>query len=394
MQQPLERYGVVVLLFLVALVAVAIFWEDGAPAAGPEQLPELPLAQLDPVRERPRTPEPSIRPVDGRSSEAASRTDRLALSREADPEHVGRDQRTRTNSYGVTPRVQVTPESSEPLSAADSRGDVVGSMPLPRGDNSAASSFVGDRGRSEIADVYDSDRGGRDPLGVDLARAGGSDSERSSGSSSNGRALVVRTAPKAQPAASSVVAPRTVTVRDGDSLWRIAERELGNGNRWTELAEANGLRERDPLKVGVELRLPGTSAPETSAKVAAATPRSGNTVEASAPRNGGAASSDTSLGPNGARPYIVRSGDSLGLIAQRELGSVRHAASIQALNDMKSDVVMLDTRLWLPAVGTSPVSAPVAPVSAPVRPRAATPRAVEALAAAPKRAPRGEHYVR
>lgn len=34
--------------------------------------------------------------------------------------------------------------------------------------------------------------------------------------------------------------PRLYTVRAGDTLSRIAERELGNANRWREIATLNG----------------------------------------------------------------------------------------------------------------------------------------------------------
>ena len=39
---------------------------------------------------------------------------------------------------------------------------------------------------------------------------------------------------------------RVYVVQEGDSLWRIAERELGDGHRWREIFAANhGRRMRD-----------------------------------------------------------------------------------------------------------------------------------------------------
>ena len=34
---------------------------------------------------------------------------------------------------------------------------------------------------------------------------------------------------------------KTYTVKKGDSLWAIAQKELGNGSRWPEIQKLNGL---------------------------------------------------------------------------------------------------------------------------------------------------------
>jgi LysM repeat protein len=47
------------------------------------------------------------------------------------------------------------------------------------------------------------------------------------------------------------------TVRPGDTLYRIAEQQLGNGARWTEIAQLNSLAEAR-LMIGQELKLPVT----------------------------------------------------------------------------------------------------------------------------------------
>ena len=52
---------------------------------------------------------------------------------------------------------------------------------------------------------------------------------------------------------------RQYVVRKGDSLWRIAAEQLGNSNRYSEIAELNAdiLDDEDSLIVGMRLRLPG-----------------------------------------------------------------------------------------------------------------------------------------
>lgn len=57
-------------------------------------------------------------------------------------------------------------------------------------------------------------------------------------------------APPAPPA------PRSITVNPGDTLWAIAERELGDGNRYQEIANINGIPNPDMIQPGQVLNLP------------------------------------------------------------------------------------------------------------------------------------------
>lgn len=61
-----------------------------------------------------------------------------------------------------------------------------------------------------------------------------------------------------KPSSGPAPAPsgRVYTVKSGDTLGRIAQRELGNAARWPELARLNGLRDPDRITVGQRLRLP------------------------------------------------------------------------------------------------------------------------------------------
>jgi nucleoid-associated protein YgaU len=48
------------------------------------------------------------------------------------------------------------------------------------------------------------------------------------------------------------------TVKEGDSLWRIASEQLGDGNRYKEIVKLNGgvLSNEDDLQVGMQLKMP------------------------------------------------------------------------------------------------------------------------------------------
>ncbi len=79
--------------------------------------------------------------------------------------------------------------------------------------------------------------------------------------------------------------PKTYQVKKGDSFWKIAQNELGDGARYRELASYNGLRADDTIYPGQVLKLPD--------------------------RNPIAAPTKT---------YQVKKGDSFWKIAQNELG--------------------------------------------------------------------------
>lgn len=65
-------------------------------------------------------------------------------------------------------------------------------------------------------------------------------------------APVVEQAPPA-PAAPAVV---TYTVQSGDSLWAIAESHYGDGNRYNDIAAANGISNPDLIHPGQVLTIP------------------------------------------------------------------------------------------------------------------------------------------
>lgn len=70
----------------------------------------------------------------------------------------------------------------------------------------------------------------------------------------------VATLPAAPPAAGAGAgdAPQVARVRRGDSLWKIARRQYGDGRQWTRIYAANRKRIRNPdlILPGWQLRLP------------------------------------------------------------------------------------------------------------------------------------------
>ncbi|MER6405914.1 hypothetical protein ABT269_20745 [Streptomyces viridosporus] len=128
-----------------------------------------------------------------------------------------------------------------------------------------------------------------------------------------GQAQAPTTPEAEQPSASSAPAPCTYTVRDvrpAESLWSIAERELGDGERWREIAALNEGRTMPDgqtftsssfLQPGWQLQMPDASAAAGGLHIQLA----------------GQAS--TASGESG-RVVTVHEGDYLSKIAERELG--------------------------------------------------------------------------
>jgi nucleoid-associated protein YgaU len=103
-------------------------------------------------------------------------------------------------------------------------------------------------------------------------------------------------------AGEAAVEVETYTVREGDSLWEIAARELGAGAKWELIAQANGLGDSPRIKPGDKLIIP-TVAPERG-------PVAERTAE-----------DPLGLGiRDGSRLITVGEGESLWTIARREYG--------------------------------------------------------------------------
>lgn len=116
---------------------------------------------------------------------------------------------------------------------------------------------------------------------------------------------------------------RTYTVKSGDTLMTIAQREMRSRNRWHELQTLNEdvLHGSTNLKIGMKLRLPGGDASSSSSSSSTAS------MDVPAPATTEATAD---------REYVVKAGDSLWLIAKNQLGSEKY---VSALREANSDVL-------------------------------------------------------
>lgn len=110
----------------------------------------------------------------------------------------------------------------------------------------------------------------------------------------------------------------TYTVKQGDTLWKIAESQLGDGERWQEIAEANNIPIDNPeVEIGQELTIPGGAISEpTPESILEPTlepaPEEEVVIEELVEEV-----QETAAGP---QTYVVKHGDSLWKIAKEVYG--------------------------------------------------------------------------
>jgi nucleoid-associated protein YgaU len=138
--------------------------------------------------------------------------------------------------------------------------------------------------------------------------------------------------------ATRVATQKTVSVRRGDSLWKLAQQTLGRGNRYPELLAVNpSIANPNQIRAGTELVLP----------VAAATPVSAR----------GAANAATAI--------RVIKGDTLWNLAKANLGRSSAWPCLAAANPSLSDPnrVYEGQSLIMPTACSSPLATPSSSMS-------------------------------
>jgi nucleoid-associated protein YgaU len=132
------------------------------------------------------------------------------------------------------------------------------------------------------------------------------------------------------PGTAAAQAPaRTYTIRSGDTLEEIARRELGDGQRWRAIVDANPGLDPKALKIGRSIVLPEGGSVATSS---AGGPAAGKQAPSS------------SAAP-GTSTYTVQKGDTLFGIAKKIYGSGSEADIRRIVDANKGQLQSKDTPL-------------------------------------------------
>jgi len=320
--QRIERYGVIALVLLLVTIAAVSFWDDGtgtkAAERGAQERQER-LAQntaRNEAAKRHAQPTHNSLPKTAPSSSAPSKpTGRKAA-----------------NNYGSN-RVTQRPKQQTPSQPKPQPRDDFKALPANVVEGPGANEY--DRKRPESNDVEFPD------LGENPYRKGGGSARGRSGGGPSASDLAdggivapkgggerpVSPKPKISPKAS------TYTVKSGDSLSAIASRELGSKDHMDQLMALNGITNPDLIYKGQVLQLPDGEDLGSSLRVVT-TPGS-KAIPPVGPAKG---------------TYVVRGGEVLGVIAQRELGSASRYPEIVALNPgLDADRITEGMRLRMPA---------------------------------------------
>ncbi len=118
------------------------------------------------------------------------------------------------------------------------------------------------------------------------------------------------TASTSTGAAATRTSSKRYTVKESDTLWKIAQAHLGNGAHWKRIVAANPGLTPERLRTGMTIRLPDDSNSTGSASA-------GNSHRSNTAVSTGSANTSTAT----RKSVTVKSGDTLYAIARREYGN-------------------------------------------------------------------------
>lgn len=272
----IERYGIVALLFLVVTIVAVLLWDGKEadpeiPGARPTTV-ERPAVTTAPPRERatPAAPAPDDRVVLTADARPGPLTLATARHREALEAPVEEPPVERLEEAPPATSPAGGNEASTPAPAARPRERTASpSVPAPAGRRTyvvKAGDTLGEiaqyqlgtsRRWKEIVAVNDGLDPNRLRVGQTILLPSADPgapvtavAREAAGPASSQGTAIPSGAPRSAP---------TYRVAAGDSLWRIAQRTLGDGNRWHEIADLNPRVDPDKLAAGVLLTLPASA---------------------------------------------------------------------------------------------------------------------------------------
>ena len=144
---------------------------------------------------------------------------------------------------------------------------------------------------------------------------------------------------------TKVLAPRTYTVKRGDSLAVIARKNLGSSSKWHKIASLNNLDNPNRIRVGQVLMLPGKASVSTPSSMVASIEKSTAPAQVA------------SVSPK--KIITIKRGDTLSKIARRHYGSADEWERIAHANGIDNPrSLRLGAKLVIPSrtlVGSSQI---------------------------------------
>jgi len=76
----------------------------------------------------------------------------------------------------------------------------------------------------------------------------------------NDQPVIIASAEKKETRQDTKPQPRVHILKRGETLWALAQKYLGNGSRWTEIARLNGIKDSQvrSLPVGMQIKIPAS----------------------------------------------------------------------------------------------------------------------------------------
>ena len=310
--QPIERYGVAALLFLIVTIGAVVLWDRSeAQAMGTEE-----IAAAERPAEEPRELAGFTRDR-GRQDRQQPRAARHQAGSDVQAPRIQSGSWSKDREapkLAPKPAPKPAPKSISPIS------------PISSSARSELTKPAASKGQPVLA-------GGPESRPEPLAQA-----------KRQPKGNLLEPKPRVEPAPKT----RTYTVQSGDTMGVIAQNELGGVRHLAALQAANPSVVPERMSVGTVLALPIVDGAPVAKGTKDAKDAKAAKAEQQAPRPAAPAS--------GAVTHTVREGESLWSIAEARLGKGTRYTELEALNPGAGQVLKVGQVLRLPTGAASPSS--------------------------------------